>query len=202
MDMTASTDRVLLVGRDEIPQLVVLDKAERISWTIIIPPGQDYNCNIRIELNHPECEVDIAAAYVCKNSERISINIDMRHNAPMCRSRQEIRGIVDGHARASFDGLIYVKRDSGQTKAYQECHSILLSESACAEAKPQLEIYADDVECSHGATSGFLDKQQLFYMRARGIDEAEAKALQLQAFLAPVLSRLPEELRDEYYSML
>ena len=70
------------------------------------------------------------------------------------------------------------------------------------EARPQLEIYADDVECSHGATSGFLDPEQLFYMRSRGIDEDVARSLQLQAFLAPVLCRLPQELQDQFIEKL
>lgn len=200
--MTASMDRIFVVGQDSVPELTVLDTPESLRWTIVVPPGQDCRLAINLELNCPECDVDIAALYLCQDHERVSIDINMRHNAPSCRSRQQIRGIVGGEARASFNGLIYVRKDSQQTKAYQECHSILLSDKAIAEARPQLEIYADDVECSHGATSGYLDREQAFYMQSRGIDAEQVKALQLQAFLAPVLSRLTEEMKANFIAQI
>ena len=77
------------------------------------------------------------------------------------------------------------------TDAAQESRTLLLSDAATAEARPQLEIYADDVKCSHGATTGYLNPEELFYMRSRGIPEAEARAMQIEAFLAPILNRLP-----------
>ena len=87
-------------------------------------------------------------------------------------------------------------------KARQESRSILLDSGAFVESRPQLEIYADDVECSHGCTSGFLSEEELFYMRSRGIPEKEARHLQKIAFLAPVLRRLPEDLVKEVYDSL
>ena len=89
-----------------------------------------------------------------------------------------------------FDGLIHVAPDAQKTEAYQENHSILLSGEAQVQTSPQLEIYADDVVCSHGATIGSLSEDELFYMRSRGIPEAEARQMQIQSFLSPVLSRL------------
>ena len=190
------------MGRDSLPERTLLGSAGTLHWTIVVPPGSSCNADLTIEFNAPDCELDLGALFLCTGDEQVSLNVNVRHNSGNCRSRQQIRGIVGGRARAGFNGLIYVKRDAQHTKAYQECHSILLNEGARVEARPQLEIYADDVECSHGATSGFLDPEQLFYMRSRGIDEDVARSLQLQAFLAPVLCRLPQELQDQFIEKL
>lgn len=200
--MTASDERILVVGKDTIPERLVLDNARKLRWTVVVPPGVSCDDLLTIELDAPGCELDLAALFLCKSDEQVRLRFNIRHNCGSCVSRQQIRGIVGGSARAEFDGLIYVKRDAQHTKAYQECHSILLNAGARVEARPQLEIYADDVECSHGATSGFLDPEQLFYMRSRGIDEDVARSLQLQAFLSGVLSRLPQELQDRFTEQL
>lgn len=95
-----------------------------------------------------------------------------------------------------FDGLIHVAHGAGQTKAFQENHSLLLDRESFSETHPQLEIYADDVECSHGATIGYLDENERYYMCSRGIPEEEARRLQILSFLSPVLDRLPEEQKN------
>ena len=157
---------------------------------------------LEIDIDGEGCEVDIAGMYICSGHEDVRFNINVRHNCGGSVSRQLFKGIVGGRSRAEFDGLIYVKRDAQQTKAYQENHNILLTDTARVETRPQLEIYADDVECSHGATTGYLNPDEQFYMRSRGIPEAEARRLQMISFLAPVLDRLPEELREEAVSMI
>ena len=157
---------------------------------------------LEIDIDGEGCEVDIAGMYICSGDEDVRFNINVRHNSGGSVSRQLFKGIVGGRSRAEFDGLIYVKRDAQQTKAYQENHNILLTDTARVETRPQLEIYADDVECSHGATTGYLNPDEQFYMRSRGIPEAEARRLQMISFLAPVLDRLPEELREEAVSMI
>ena len=97
---------------------------------------------------------------------------------------------------------MYVAHGAAKSDAHQQCHSLLLSPEAFAEARPQLEIYADDVQCSHGATTGYLNPEELYYLRSRGIPEAEARRLQMVAFLAPVLRRLPESLIEEIHACL
>ena len=97
---------------------------------------------------------------------------------------------------------MYVAPDAQKTKAFQENHSILLSEGAVVETHPQLEIYADDVQCSHGATTGYLNHDELFYLRSRGIPEAEARRLQMISFISPVISHLPEEMQEQIISRL
>ena len=191
-----------MVGRDAVPSAVRLDGGESLRWTIVVPPGQSCELCVEVDLEGPGCEVDIAGVYLCKSDEKVGILVLVRHDSGACVSRQLFKGIVGGRAVAEFDGLIYVKEGAQKTKAYQENHTILLSGEARAESRPQLEIYADDVECSHGATTGYLDPAQEFYMRSRGIPEAEAKQLQMLAFVAPVLSRLPEALQEEIKALI
>lgn len=194
------TDRYFILGRDEVPRHVRLEAGESLRWTVVALPGTSASLDLEIDLAGPGADLDLAGLYLCTSDERLDLNVTVRHSSSGCLSRQMFKGIVGGTAGTSFDGLIYVAHGSQKTKAYQESHTILLSGTAVAEARPQLEIYADDVECSHGATSGFLDADQLFYMRSRGITEAEAKRLQIISFLAPVLERLPEDLRDDIIS--
>lgn len=192
--------RIYIIGKDEIPTEVSLKENERLDWTLVCLPGVSADVQIGISLDGPGAEVELAGLYLCKSDEKVTLNVNVRHNSGGCTSRQLFKGIVGGSANASFDGLIYVAHGAQKTKAYQENHSILLSATAKAESRPQLEIYADDVECSHGATTGFLGEDELFYMRSRGIPEKDARKLQIISFLAPVLERLPEELRDAVIS--
>ena len=180
-----------------------LSAGEALSLTLLYVPGFPAGDNdITVNLNGPEASVDIAGLYLCPSDERLSIHVNVRHNSGGCTSKQVFRGIVGGTARAEFDGLIYVAKGSQKTSASQENHSILLTSTARTESRPQLEIYADDVECSHGATTGFLNLDEQFYMRSRGIPEDEARRLQMISFIAPVLSRLDEGVQDGILKLL
>ena len=141
----------------------------------------------------PGAELALAGLYLCRSDETLKLNVTVRHESGGAVSRQLFKGVAGGSADVSFGGLVYVAEGARGTKALQENHNILLSTQARVESRPQLEIYNDDVECSHGATSGALDADALFYMRSRGIPEPEARRLEIVSFLAPVLERLPEE---------
>ena len=193
---------VFVIGRDELPRSVSLGAGESLHWTFAVLPGTDCDLHLDVTLDGPGAEADIAGLYLCRASERVNIEIRLCHKSGGCTSRQTFKGIVGGSARAVFDGLIRVDPGAQKTSAAQQVHSVLLSAEAVAEARPQLEIYADDVECSHGATTGYLDPAQLFYLRSRGIPEQEARALQMRAFIAPVLSRLPEDIQEEILASL
>jgi len=194
--------RVYVLGRDSAPQYLRLEAGEELAMTLVIPPGLSGREVLEVDLNGPGASLDLSGVYVCTAGERVDLRVLVRHAAPGCHSRQLFKGIVGETASVAFDGLIYVARDAQKTQAYQENHTLLLSESARVESRPQLEIYADDVQCSHGATAGYLNPDELFYLRSRGIPEAEARRLQMIAFLAPVLSRLPEELIEEIHAGL
>ena len=194
--------RIYVIGRDYAPQFLRLDAGEELSMTLVVPPGTDARLAMEIVLAGPGARLDLAGVYVCPGAEKVDLQVLVRHATGGCCSRQLFKGIVGGTARASFDGLIYVAPDAQKTEAYQENHSLLLSDTARVESRPQLEIYADDVQCSHGATTGYLNPDELFYLRSRGIPEAEARQLQMQAFLAPVLRRLPDALAEEIHASL
>ena len=191
---------VYVVGRDSVPQYLRLEAGEELAMTLVVPPGAGTRLVLEVDLVGPGASLDLAGLYLCPGEEHLDLRVLVRHTAGGCTSRQLFKGIVGGSASAAFDGLIYVAQDAQKTQAYQENHTLLLSDAARAESRPQLEIYADDVQCSHGATTGYLNPDELFYLRSRGIPEAEARRLQMVAFLAPVLRRLPEELIEEIHA--
>ena len=194
--------QVYVIGRDGVPQYLRLEAGESCTMTLVVPPGTDTLLTLEVDLAGPDASLDLAGLYLCREAEKVDLRVLVRHAAGGCTSRQLFKGIVGGTARASFDGLIHVAQDAQKTQASQENHSILLTDTARVESRPQLEIYADDVQCSHGATTGYLNPDELFYMRSRGIPEAQARQLQMVAFLAPVLRRLPASLIEEIHASL
>lgn len=194
--------KVYIAGRDEIPQKYSVVAGESLKMTIVVLPGTDCDIPLDIDICGPDADVDLAALYLACGEQKVNISVNLSHSSYGSNSRQLVKGIASGESRVSFYGRIYVAQDSQKTKAYQENHNILASEKAHVETKPQLEIYADDVECSHGATIGKLSEDEQFYMRSRGIPEDEAKVLQMISFLAPVTSRLDEDLAQMVYDSL
>lgn len=195
-------NRVYIVGHDEIPREFNLGEGESVELTLVVLPGTSTELPLEFNLNGAGATLDLAGVYLCDETEKVDIEVKVRHNVGGCSSRQCFKGIVGGGAKAKFGGLIYVAPDAQKTKAYQQNHTILLDDSSRVESLPQLEIYADDVECSHGCSSGFLSDEEQFYMRSRGIPETQARRLQKIAFLAPILNRLPEDLADEIYGRI
>lgn len=114
----------------------------------------------------------------------------VEHKAPYCDSHELYKGIYDDSAHGVFNGKIYVHKDAQKLNSFQQNNNVLLSDKAEIDTKPQLEIFADDVKCSHGCTVGQLDKDAMFYLQQRGIPKAEAKALLLYAFAAEVLEHV------------
>ena len=194
--------KIYIVGKDTIPQSVSLGADQELDIIFVVLPGTDCSLPLDVDLDAPGASATIRGLYVATGNQKVDLTFNVRHNAGGCNSRQLVKGIASGNARASFYGRIYVAPDAQKTKAYQENHNILASEKARIDTKPQLEIYADDVECSHGATIGRLNQDEQFYMRSRGIPEAEARKLQMISFLAPVASLLPEDLAQQVYESL
>ena len=172
----------------------VVKAGEKLELSFVVLPGESRDIDVTVDLVGEGAEVSLKGLYLCGGQERVNFRILMHHRAPGCVSHQLFNGIAGGSARVTFDGRIIVAPDAQKTEAYQENHNILLSDEAHVETKPQLEIYADDVKCSHGATVGRLDEDAQFYMRSRGIPEQEARVLQILSFLSPVT---PEGREDE-----
>ena len=132
-------------------------------------------------------------AIIGGGDQTLEIITSVTHAQPDSTSGQTIRSILGGHATGSYLGSINVARDAQRTDAFQSIKAMLLDRTATANAKPELEIYADDVKCAHGATVGELDKAALFYMASRGMDPATAKTLLLRSFVAGVFDDMPDE---------
>ena len=182
---------------DHIPQNIVVEKDARADIVILILPGVSEDIRMNVELTGEGAEANVYGAYVCGADERVRIAVDMHHKVPHCNSRQLFKGIAGGTSRVDFYGKIIVAQDAQRTEAYQENHNILLSDNAKVDTKPQLEIYADDVKCSHGATIGRLNEEEQFYMRSRGITLEDATLLQMISFISPVLEKIQDESAKE-----
>ncbi len=125
------------------------------------------------------------------------------HNHPDCKTDELFKHTADDEAIASFTGRIFVDYGASGTEAYQANRNLIGSDSAKIMSRPELEIYNDDVKCSHGSAIGRLDQNQLFYLRTRGLDEAEAKLLLKQAFMADVIDKIGiPNLRDKLHLMV
>jgi Fe-S cluster assembly protein SufD len=129
--------------------------------------------------------------YVAEGRQHVDNHTFLEHAQPHCPSRELYKGILSGGARAVFNGRILVRPAAQKTDAKQQNRNLLLSGESTVYTRPQLEIYADDVKCTHGATIGRLDEQAMFYLRTRGIGEKEARALLLRAFAAEILEPVP-----------
>jgi Fe-S cluster assembly protein SufD len=136
-----------------------------------------------------ECLLD--GLYLTEGRQHVDNHTFLEHAAPHCPSREMYKGILTGDSRAVFNGRILVRAPAQKTDAKQSNRNLLLSGAATVYTRPQLEIYADDVKCTHGATIGRLDEEAMFYLRSRGLDVDRARALLLRAFAAEVLDRVP-----------
>jgi Fe-S cluster assembly protein SufD len=141
--------------------------------------------------------IDISGAFLQRGRQHGDTTLLVEHKVPRCVSRELFKGVLDDEARGVFQGKIIVSPDAQKTDGKQMAGALLLSETAEFDSKPELEIFADDVICGHGSTSGQIDQDLLFYLEARGIPESEARALLIQAFVGEALERIEDEaLRD------
>ena len=187
---------VIIVSQGQFVRNIEVQSGQRSDMVLLVYPGVSCDIKLDVTLAGEGAEANIYGAYVCGGDERVKIAVDMHHDLPHCSSRQLFKGIAGGKSRVDFYGKIIVAQDAQRTEAYQENHNILLSDDVKVDTKPQLEIYADDVKCSHGATIGRLNEEEQFYMRSRGITLEDAKVLQMISFIAPVLENIPEPDRE------
>ncbi len=158
--------------------------------------------NVEVLLGGQGAETDLMGLYLAEGEQVQDCRTFVDHAVPHCRSNQHYRGILSASGRGVFNGKVLVQQDAQKTSAEQLNKSLLLSEQARADAKPQLEIFADDVKCSHGATVGQLDPQALFYLRSRGIGLQESRHLLTEGFAREISTQLPEGALREYIDEL
>lgn len=169
-----------------------LDNSKVVTSTITLHNGYSRN-NLRFKILGEHAEAHAGGLAICDKEQHIDNYAFLDHAKPNCMSDELFKTVLNDKATGAFCGKILVQKDAQKTLAYQTNRNLLNSDSAQMYAKPQLEIYADDVKCSHGLTTGHLDEDALFYLRSRGIDKEEARLLLLVAFTSDVveLVRIP-----------
>ena len=146
--------------------------------------------DINTVLDGEGCECTLNGLYLVIGKEHVDNHLVVDHASPHCNSREFFKGILDGHGRGVFSGRIIVRKDAQKTDAKQTNRSLLLSQDARVESKPQLEILANDVKCTHGATIGQVSEEALFYLRSRGLSKEAARSLLVFAFAGECLDRV------------
>ena len=184
-----------------------LQKNSTLNINTITFGGMMVRNNLRIELQKQNGSAYLNGLYVTSGDSHVDNHSVVDHASPDCYSNEFYKGVLDGKSQGIFNGKIFVRKDAQKTNAYQSNKNILLSDNASMNAKPQLEIFADDVKCSHGATTGQLDPEAMFYLRSRGIGEIEARALLTTAFAEEILDKititsLRDKLKDIIHSKL
>ncbi len=165
--------------------------------------GQLIRNDINTELADENIECTLNGLYIGNDNQHIDNNTFINHAKPHCTSNELYKGILDDNSRGVFSGKILVEKNAQLTNAYQNNNTILLSDNATVDTKPQLEIYADDVKCTHGATVGQLDESAMFYILSRGIPRDKARTMLITAFAESVVAGVKiEALRDELNSLI
>ncbi len=178
-----------LIGKSE---LQIAERA-RLTQTVATLGGGLTRNEIQAVLDGSGIELRLNGVYLTHDGQHVDNTIRVDHAKPNSFSDQFYKGVLDGRARAVFAGKIIVRREAQKTNAYQANNNLLLSSEAEIDTKPELEIYADDVKCSHGATAGELDETALFYLRSRGLDRTTAQSLLTYAFAGEVIERFHHE---------
>ena len=160
----------------------------------ILSAGLKFNkIDIDINLNEEYAKSSIFSALSLTSKEHQEIKSCINHNFKNCQSYQKIKNVLNDQSRGVYQGKIFVKQDAQKTDAYQLSKALLLNDNAEFDAKPELEIYADDVKCSHGSTSGSIDLDSIHYLKSRGIPEEKAYQMLINGFLSEILDKLPED---------
>ena len=158
---------------------------------------------LEVSLTQPGCHSEHNGLYLVDSNQHIDNQLFIDHQAPDCTSNQLYKGILDDQAKAVFSGKVMVRRDAQRTQAFQNNRNLLLTDDARVNTQPHLEIYADDVKCSHGATVGQLDPEAMFYLRSRGLCERTARQLMMYAFALEVVQKISiDALRDRLDHMV
>lgn len=165
----------------------------RVKVTTIDLDNSYLRRNQFVSLIEQGAECNLEGIYITDADQHADNQIRMHHAVPNCASDQLFKGIAEGNSSVVFTGQIYVDKDAQRTVALQQNHNIVLSDTAKVNTRPQLEIYADDVKCNHGATVGRLDPEAIYYMRQRGIGIEAARRLQIEGFVDEIIDRTKVE---------
>ncbi|MEQ8302744.1 MAG: Fe-S cluster assembly protein SufD [Cyclobacteriaceae bacterium] len=168
-------------------------KSSRTNTYTITLDGKLIRNNLNINIEGEGCESHFYGLYLTQGDTLVDNHTTVDHKQPNSFSNELYKGLMDGKSKGVFNGKIFVRPHAQKTNAFQSNRNILLSDTATVNTKPQLEIWADDVKCSHGCTTGQLDDEALFYLQSRGIPKATAKAMLLYAFVGEVIEAIEDE---------
>jgi len=186
----------VFVNEPVVDLQIVQEAGSRVKIVVVnLAPGTN---RITIEQLGEGCETEIYALAYLKGEDAVTTETHVKHAVGGGTSNQLIKFVLDDHSRGRFIGDLKIVKDAQQTEAHQTNRNLLLSEEAEMRTQPQLEIYADDVKATHGASTGQLDESALFYMQQRGIDKQKARQLLVNAFMKDVLNTISDEaLREQ-----
>lgn len=168
------------------------------SSTTLVLTGNIIRNNLNISLNKEYCETHLFGLSLLTDETHVDNHTVVDHAKPNCESNELYKAILDKKSSSVFNGKIFVRQDAQKTNAYQSSKNILLSNDASANSKPQLEIWADDVKCSHGHATGQLNKEHVFYLKSRGIGEKDAMKMLTQAYAQDILNSIKIESLKQY----
>jgi len=176
---------------------VSVNKYANYTNTTITLSGELVRNNHNVELVGENGEANLNGLFITNGNQLVDNHTLIDHQVPNCQSNELYKGIAKDKSTGVFNGKIFVRKDAQKTNAYQSSKNILLSDSATINTKPQLEIYADDVKCSHGTSTGKIDEDALYYLKARGIGDDNARKLLLQAFAQELINKIEIESLQE-----
>jgi len=158
--------------------------------------------NLNIAVDASNCETNLNGLYLGQNKDHIDNHTVVDHMKPHCNSNEVYKGVLDNESTGVFNGKVYVRQDAQKTNAFQKNNNILLSDNANVNSKPELEIYADDVKCSHGSTTGQIDDEAIFYLQSRGLSRRSAINLMINAFAKDALTNISIEALSTYINKI
>ena len=177
------------ISKEEIVQ----ERDSNVSVNTFTLGGKLVRNDLRFHSNGSNTNSNLNGLYMTIGDQHVDNHTKVFHNQPGCESSENYKGIIGGKSTAVFNGKVYVDKKAQQTNAFQSNANILMTDDATINSKPELEIYADDVKCSHGSTTGQFDDEAVFFLRARGIGEEKAKEIMVKAFADEVLEDISNE---------
>ncbi len=179
---------------------VILSNASRAACYTFTFDGQLVRNNLTVIIDGQGVDAHLFGLYLLSKNTIADSHTTVDHRQPNSNSNELYKGVMEGNSKGIFNGKIYVRPDAQKTNAFQSNRNLLLSESATVNTKPQLEIWADDVKCSHGCTTGQLDEEALFYLQSRGIPKSLAKGMMLSAFANETLASMKDPIVQNFVS--
>ena len=170
----------------------------RLKIVVITFNGGDVRNAYHVDLDGQGADTQIYGLYLIDKKQHVENYLKVNHNVPHCTSNEKFKVVLDDEATGIFNGHVYVAPNAQKTDAHQNNSNIILTPKAKINSQPFLEIYADDVKCSHGTSTGQLDQEAMFYMRQRGISKANARILLMYAFAAEVSNHIGNEMLHEH----